>query len=497
MNGFLNFLGRPKRDGLWIALALLCVYEILRQPLLYGDAYHMVPEAYGNKWEHGQHLLYLPLVQVLRSSVGEWFSLSTFEVMSHLSCLTTALGVWFAHKGFRALGISRVRAALGTALSGAAPGVLFFATLVEIHAPFFATAALAFWAMACLGKRPGFGRALVLGLTTGLSALMHLSGGLMPLPFLLGAWAAGRTGIRDTQEGGDRFDRLPTFVPSLIGASLGHAFVIGLPFLLRELGVDRIALTFNSAETYIRQYAEAPSQHLWSDLTETFLNEWALAFAPLAVAFLCGLESRATRRLTVVTLLSTIPYFIATFAMLRGHPEHGAYFFAFPFLLAWLTVASLPRIASALLLLVALGLGLRDVQDYGDPQRHQAPADQVEALYPDRDCAFLIGGLIDTELWAVDRPDDKALYLPLYIFAGEAAFAGLLPNLDAILTEWFDEGRTVLLSPELIELSQPGRLGLGGSDVLRNVLLPYLRATYDIVDLPSDGYAGWEIRRKP
>jgi hypothetical protein len=172
-------------DGTLLALAALALYACLAQEVTYGDGDQLLNYMLGGNLTYWTHFFYLPLLAGAHAVLGE-FGFTLHDSGVAFSAAGTALGVFGAHAGASRLGLSRGAALLVGILVATAPAVLFFATVVEVHGPFFAFAGLSFVCTARFVASPGVARGAELGAVTGLAVGAHATGNLLPcllLPF--------------------------------------------------------------------------------------------------------------------------------------------------------------------------------------------------------------------------------------------------------------------------------------------------------------------------
>lgn len=300
-----------RRDAFLIALGFLLLYHLLAQRALHGlDVHNLVPWLAGGRLDHPYHYLYLNVV------AGIWSVLQPLGVGAYpntvfCSALGTSVGVFFLHLAARDRWV--------TLLCATASGVVFFATVAEIHGLFFGFAGLAWWLYSRFEKQPTWPRALIVAVATALVASVHATG-----HFLVGAmglWFLARRG----------------WAWRLLGFAAMHmALVVLLVQLVR--GESEGAGPLATQLTFLA--------NTWSDwrfaveLPVVFWNEWLWALAPLSLAPLVALWFPALRREACALLLVLVAYLLPTTVMLVFYRtvERGAYFLPLVFPAALLVV---------------------------------------------------------------------------------------------------------------------------------------------------------------
>ncbi len=404
-------------DALCAAAASLALYLALGQRTVYGDGFTFLIATRDAPYYLPAHPLYLPLATALRRAV-EPFGLTQYEAFRLLSQVGGACGVAGSSLALRLLGCSRGETALATAWVAWTPSLAFFATIVEIHAPFFAFAALAWLAAALLVRAPRPWAAALLGLTPALAALVHASGLLLPVP-LLAAFAAHRW-----PSAGERRERQRLAALAAIAIAAHGLGFVAFNLLARALGADTApTAAAGAAWSFARFSAEV------RNFGVAAWREWLWPYLPLSVAWLAGFRGQPTRALAWATLAALV-VFVGASAVVLGHwQEHGAYLLPLAPLAASIAVRALPWslavagiAASCLLALIAVG-------SHDRPERPRDYAAGVRELAGDRDVLLLIGDYADIEACFVELPGVEfffALDTPALVASGDPALRAQL-----------------------------------------------------------------------
>ena len=161
---------RGRFDSLLVLLVALPVYLATGQRTLYGvDGWRLLRRAATDDVRSEMHLLYKPMA-VAAKQIGALLDVPMLESVVALSGVGTAVGVALVHAAARRFGLGRGDALWVAVLVGTAPGVWFYATVVERHGPFFAFVGLSAWALAWFAVRPGPWAALGFSLAVSLAA---------------------------------------------------------------------------------------------------------------------------------------------------------------------------------------------------------------------------------------------------------------------------------------------------------------------------------------
>ncbi|MBM4059599.1 MAG: hypothetical protein FJ265_00670 [Planctomycetes bacterium] len=400
--------------GSWRATAALVLgfgllYALLRQPGLHGtDALTLQRWLDEPRIVHPHHPLYLEAARGLRWLLAPCGA-GGIEAMGWLSVLGGALAVGAMHRAARALRGSPAFAVWLAVCAGCAPALLYFATLPELHAPFLAVAALAWWATVVAARASSWRIAALAGALGALATLCHATGQLLvPLLGTAPFWLAGL--------------RLRRAAPLLLAFALAHALLWAAGYHgLRALGDP---LPDSSAFLSERAGSGEPLAHFVAALG----TEWLWAFLPLPVVALAGLWRGAALPAAFV-LLGGLGYAAVTAVLVQGQAdEAGAYALPLLFPLAAVALDALPRRHRGLLaVLVALGA-------LGHQARHRTVAPDHEfgraaaAFAAEAGTVWLVGAEIEAQAvrWHAPRAE---------LVEAWAVWAHLAPRLSAPLGE--------------------------------------------------------------
>jgi hypothetical protein len=425
-----------------LCLAFLALYAALGQHTFYKtDGIPLVHLARtGPVWGSVHHPLYVPLLHGL-DRLLELLGASPYRSALAFSALGSVLGVALAHAGLLRLGLARRSAALAAGLAGLAPAVLFFATVVEYHGPFFGAAGLAFWCMARAAQRPSPTRALALALATYFAASLHATGHL--LPSLTSAWllALGFPSLR-----------WRALVAPCIAGAAHVVLLFGVPALTRALG--------NAASPDAQAAFFAMQEFAPLDLPLGFAREWLLPFAPLSLVLFWRPREPALRLEWYALLAACVPYALLSWALNTGYnpSECGAYWLPLALPAARLAVAQLPRAAAVALALVCAGTGLWQIARHDDPSANRAWIAGFDAARAGRPAVPWIGHSSEAAALLIERPDQEFLSLDFVRTLGPEAVQAGLPLFAARVETWRREGKELFLCAsgrELLALLEP------------------------------------------
>ena len=389
---------RPHRlDTLWVFLVTLAAHLAVGQRTLYGvDGWRLLRRIAGGDRRSDMHLLYKPGA-VLARDVGAWFGVPVLESVVAYSALGTAIGVAAFHLASRWSGLARRDALLVALLVGVAPGVVWYASVVERHGPFFAFAGLSAIAAVLWARWPGPLTALALALGTTLAYAAHSTGVL-----LLGAWLPFGVALARHRDPGCRLPPLVVWgVVAIVATGAGMVAA-------RELGVWVGVVTLRSGNLdFFLQHAAVHVRQPWLLPVNTW-QELVVPFVPASILWLVAFWRPALRGLAIATVVGLLGYQAISFAILGGFEERGAYTLPMVWPLAWLTVACWSRRVVLVAAIAGAGLALGwIVQHDVEPFRDQAAA--IRAIAPEPPGAYLIAAAPgDFELIYAHFPDATA-----------------------------------------------------------------------------------------
>ncbi len=307
----------PLRDAFCIAAGLLVLYHLLAQRALHGlDVYQLVPWLATGTLDHPYHYLYLNVIAGVWSLLQP-MGVGAFANTVFCSALGTSAGLFFLHLAAARLAPSSAPRWV-TLLCATAPGIVFFATVAEVHGLFLGFAGIAWWLYSRFENQPTWGRTLLVAVGTALAASVHATG-----HFLVGAmglWYLARKG----------------WAWQLLGFAAMHCLLVVLVVQLLRPGA---ATPLQSQLAFI---AEAWPN--WLDcvtgLPFVFWSEWLWGMAPLSLAPLVALFFLKLRKQALALLLILAAYLIPSTMMLVYFQavERGAYFVPLVFPAALLVV---------------------------------------------------------------------------------------------------------------------------------------------------------------
>ena len=302
------------------SIALLFVCYMLLHVLAQADFYktdgpYLVRTLAGGSDAHPYHVLYPRMLLWLRGVLGDGWT--AYQVALSLSGLGAACAVGVGHAAFRRTLPSRASAWVATSLFVSCPAVVFFGTVVELHAAFLPFAVAAFW-VACevsaLRQRPVAAGLLgvLLGTLTHVAFLVHGTGLVLPGLVLSFAWfAVWRRGM----------DRgLITFAAA---ALVVHAALWrGGPQLWPEF----YRFAARADQSIGRVFEGLGGTQSPVHLPKIFWREVVLPFFPLSLALGAVVWRGARFRSAAVGLwLGLLPYLVICQLLLAEEAEFGAY----------------------------------------------------------------------------------------------------------------------------------------------------------------------------
>ena len=486
---------RPARRDLWIALVALTAYALLAQHTLYNrDAHVLLLLADEGARLHNHHLLFFPGLNLLKA-IGTPLGLSLYGSAVAYTALGTAIGVACTHAANVRLGLRRTEALLATALVAACPAVVFFATVVEVHGPFFAFAGLAFWMAVRFTSAPGAGSAALVGVAVGGASLAHATGLLLPLA--IAPVAAGR--LRDRRG------------LALAGLALAVAVAIalGVPMLLRATGDLPGGEESAAGHLGLRLRQVAATGGLAIELPRALgfrlLREWLWPYLPLSVAGLATLAAPGVRRRALLFAAALAGYLLLATVLLwpfRDNDEHGAYLLPLAWPAALLVVRALPA-ATRVLVLLSVVVALVQIGQHDRPERSRAFADGLRAHAAPATPFLIVGYYDDVEALVIHLlPELEGHYLALQRLPplSEALLPRLLARLDQEIDAQRSAGHPAYISDDACTSLSSAFFAdpaVPGSQPLLPRLLAHLRQRYEFERVDSGGFAGYLLHPRP
>ena len=415
-----------------LGLAALAVFVLLGQRMLNSDATAFLYLVREGRLENANHPFYLPLLRATSAAAG-WFGLTLFESARLASELSAALGVALVCAACRLLGLSRGDSLLVAAGSALCPSVLFFATQVEIQAPFLATVGIATLAMAWLAREPSFSRAALLGACTGLAACVHAAGLLLPWPLLVWWFTLAAAG-QCRAVGRGRALRLAVVTVLVHGALVlavsGAGDAAGEPAGLAHV----VAFVARWSRDTLANPGLVPLV-TW--------REWVWPYLPFSVLWLASFGTRQ-RFVGAAFLVALAPFLAVTCLMLGSVVEHGAYLQCLVPFACWIAARTLPR--GALVAAVALTalLGVQTVARAPGARRVDRYVAGVRAVSAGREPLLLVGDTVDLEACFVGLPSVPFVHVAK--FAVDPDREAALATLDRMIAAKREAQEPVLLT---------------------------------------------------
>ncbi|MEZ5963150.1 MAG: hypothetical protein R3F56_04810 [Planctomycetota bacterium] len=420
------FAARDVALALAFTAASLSLYVAFGQGVLYGDAAEFMVLLHDGAVGHKNHLAYLPLLR-LCAALGGPFGLSPFECARACSQAGAALGVGLHYLASRRFGLRCAEASWVTGLVATTPSLVFFATVVEVHAPYFAFLGLAWLAAAHLARQPSTRSGALLGAACGLAYFGHASGLVLPGPLLLVALLGGAP-------------RAPRLRAVLACLAVHGCAVTLVPWLLSHgghaaspAGAARFMLWWKMD---VWRKPETIPLVLW--------NEWLLAYMPVSLLWL---RAFATLRAAAWAALAVLlPYLALSALLLAVYREFGAYQHAVLWLFAWLTVRTWHVPVRVGALAVALAVGIWKVEANDDRARVDSYARGLATVADTAPPLLLVADFDDFEHVFIARPDAAFENLASPRYADGAGSDATLARLDQLIADHRARGGRVFLT---------------------------------------------------
>jgi hypothetical protein len=453
-------------EALAVTLTALGVYVALGQDVFWkGDAQQFVLAIQRGDTTMRAHVLYLPLLSAACGLLAP-LELGGFRAAVVVSALGASVAAGILTIALAVLGIERRSRLLGALLVALTPGVVFFATVVEIHGMYLAFATLSFLLTAWLERGVTPVKVVLLALSMVLATGVHATGVLLPVVLLTFFLARrGRIARRD----------------------LVAALAVGVLHFGLVLGLGWWAGTGENLSIYVRT-------DRWHLIPSVLLFEWLLPLAPLSVLGLIGLAWRPARSDSVALALGAVPLLGVSWRLVAGDPELGAYLL--PCLLPAAAIAARhlsPRLLGIACVLAGTGSWLAlsvherqraDCVTYAAGLRRACDADRA---------VLLVGHPLEVSATLVHAPKVAIFTLDLLARAPLAAIDTVLGTFDEMVRSHGDHGRPVYLT-------EAGRAYLsqdfGGLTPSGHAALAHIERHYDLEPHEAPGWRAWRLVKR-
>jgi len=416
---------RSLRDGALLGLCAFAVYALLRQRTLHGDATALLSQPAAAPWWWARPL------ELLAAAVRP-AGVQVAGAALLLAAAAGALGVAVLHRAATTLGLPRRAAVYATALTGACPAVLFFATTAHVHALLFLFAAVAFAASAAWASRPVWWRAVAAGAAAALASPAPGLGAWLPLLLVPWQWLERRER--------ERTAALPPLPlrRQLLQSLLFCAVFVGL------------AALSGAARTQL------PARDEWlgydlATLLRIAGRDWLRAYLLLSLVWAYAL-CRSRWQQPARWLGAALAFHLVIGCHASGRQgDEGSFLLPFAFPCALLAVRALPRRALLPLLLLSLAVAVVKVRVHGDRERIDAFAAAMRAEATASPLVLLTDARLDTEALlvrpvAADRDAARLRVLVVVLPELARASAGGVDFAVSLLRAQHRAGRRLLLT---------------------------------------------------
>ncbi len=492
-------------DSALLFFGTLLACSLLVRGVWHGlDAYSFLSHLERGVHQNPRHPFYLPLAGLVVDAL-EPFGVSVVRAAAFASSLGAAFGAVFFHRACLALWMDRRSAALTAATAVACFGILYYGSMVEIHAVFLLPAGVAWWLCARYLARPSWGNAWLLGLSTGVAAATHATGHLLLLTF--GLFAVART---------PSMASLVRMLPHAIAIALPHAFVAWMaPRLVLP---DEVLADPNPEAGAASYFAFLRSLGTdWGQLPRIVWHEWLVPLFPVSVLAPFALLRRDLRR-DAAAFCATVAVYLVLTTMLLGplavmqKPEYlpplatyefGAYFLPLGLPGAMLALRLVPqRVAIAL---PVIGLAAALAVMFSSPR---VPSDlaygrDALAVLDDKKARILIGGYSELDSILQLRPECGSepmhaepntvltvygLWLWLFRFPEYRVREHVFLWFDVQAQQIRQKGGQLLITDDALALLRGTKDGL--LDTLANEHIP---ARYTLVPIERGRFRGYVV----
>ncbi len=465
-----------------VFLASLLLYCLLGQEKNYGDGNFLLGFYHEGARVHPVHILYFPALSLLGTLLAP-LGLSLFQIAAFYSALGTSIGLAFCHLAFASFGASRREALLALGALAFCPALLFFATVVELHGPFFAFVGLSFFFLARLMRSPQAWNALLLGLASGGSYYAHASGfilvGLLLLCFM--GMSSREQCCRGRQ-----------LMLLAITASAHFGLIYAGAFLLRSFG---LVLGVEEAQGYVGSL-EVLGEADWTWGLRSLWEEWLWAFMPISVLSLAAVQTDLGRRLTLALLPAILTYLLAALILVGDHDERGAYLLPLAVSALLAILVAKPCWRQRLLLaslLLGGGIGLSRVALHDDGRLSLAEAAEFRRVSAGQPTYLLTGSESDIETCMLRLPGQPFRHLARYAGLLPGELEAQLPTLDRAIDALLSAGTGIYLTAGAIRaLETADESNRSGA-----IFLAHLRSRYLLLALPEGSFLAYRLERRP
>ena len=505
-----NSAAAPRAGGAWrdsvaIGLATLLACSLLVRGVWHGlDAYSFLSHLERGVHQNPRHPLYLPLAGLVVDALRP-FGVSVVRAAAFASSLGAGLGALFFHRACCAFGMERRAAALTASTAVSCFGVLYYGSMVEIHAVFLLPAGVAWWMFARYLAIPSWNRAWMLGLATGVATATHATGHLLLLTFALFALAR----MRDVAS-------LRRMLPHAIAIALPHAFVVWMA--KRLVLPDEVLADPNPEAGAASYFAFLRSLGTdWSQFPRIVWHEWIVPLCPISVLAPLALLRRDLHRDAAAFCAALVVYLVLT-TMLLGplavmqKPEYlppfacyefGAYFLPLALPAAMLALRVVPQRLAMALPIVGIIAALFVM--FSSPR---APSDldygrDALAVLDDKKARILIGGYGELDSILQLRPECGSepmhaepntvltvygLWLWLFRFPEYRVRENVFLWFDVQAQQVRQKGGQLLITDDALQLLRGTKDGL--LDALANEHIP---SRYTLIPIEQGRFRGYVI----
>lgn len=498
-------LAGPWRDSIAIALVTLCACSLLVRGVWHGlDAYSFLSHLERGVHTNPRHPLYLPLAGLVVDALRP-FGVSVVRAAAFASSLGAALGAMLFHRTFVTLGLSRRDAAMTAAASIACFGILYYGSMVEIHAVFLFPAGLAWLATARYLRQPSWNRAWMIGMATGLAAATHATGHLLAPTialFVLARMPSRSEALR--------------CVPHVLAVALPHALIAWwTPRMVLPTEVLADPTPEAGAASYFAFLRSLGTD--WSQFPRILWHEWLMPLMPLSVLAPLALLRRDSRLAALAFCAVVAVYLLLTTTLLAPlavmqKPEYlpplatyefGAYFLPLALPAALLAMSVTPRRAQWLVPGIGVAFALSQMA-----MSERAPSDldygrDALSVLDERKARILIGGYGELDSILHLRPECGSepmhaepntvltvygLWLWLFRFPEYRVRENVFVWFDVQAQQVRNKGGQLLITDDALQLLRGTKDGL--LDALANEHIP---ARYTLVPIESGRFRGYVV----
>jgi hypothetical protein len=493
-------------EGVLIGVLALLAYAVLGQRTHYEydgiEALAANARAALHGRAHGEHPYYTFFPWLLATAIDSARSLggSRYDGGLWLSAVGSAVGAAMFHLAGAWLGLAPTARRIAGAVVALTPGIVFFATVVEVHGSFLPFAALALLTMVAQVRSPSASWVALSAAALFLAYLAHPSGALMGCLFPALWWIGRAVGTVDDAR---------SFRRALLGFAVVGVVLGAVVFVFPRLEVTPRADGLEAIGQAVGGWSGEHETGLLRSL-EIAWSEILLPFAPasfLAILLAFGARERAIRCAALWCLASALVYAFVCWLILPNYSEHGAYALPLGVPLALLAAVAIGRrvLLGIALVLGAAAVSLVEVRGHDDPEPARAFYAGAVATAEPLPLQLIVGTPFELGAYQIHGREGRDLCVYLFeLFA--IPEDQVVAQFDAYFGAHLDRVCLLVSRETLTVLRETARTGAFPRIPERGIenpgianadeLLDCLESRYRLEPVQAEGFDGFRVRRR-